>query len=256
MLVATLAIAGIPPLAGFFSKDEILASAFGAGHPIIWIAGLIGAVLTAFYMFRLYLLAFRGPSHLSHETEHHLHESPPSMIIPLVVLAILTVVGGFVGLPMQQGGHVLARWLAPVFAGGTAHEAELPASTEWLLIAISVAAGLIGIGLAVQLYSRRPDVAGALRERWAGAHRALSEKYWIDELYDRIVVRPVYGFAMWAWRFWDQVIVDGIVNGVGYTLEGASALLRLFQTGFVGTYALFFTLGVAALLLHLLRHHP
>jgi len=151
MLVATLAIAGIPPLAGFFSKDEILASAFGAGHPIIWIAGLIGAVLTAFYMFRLYLLAFRGPSHLSHETEHHLHESPPSMIIPLVVLAILTVVGGFVGLPMQQGGHVLARWLAPVFAGGTAPEAELPASTEWLLIAISIAAGTLSIGIAVQL---------------------------------------------------------------------------------------------------------
>jgi NADH-quinone oxidoreductase subunit L len=258
MLVATLAIAGIPPFAGFFSKDEILSSAFSSGHRLVWIAGLIGAVITAFYMTRLYLLAFRGTSRLTHEAEHHLHESPPTMIAPLVVLAALSVVGGLVGPPMQQGGHAFTRWLAPVFGGeGAGHVAhELPAGTEWLLIAISVAAALTGILVAFQLYLTSPESATRLRERWAGLYRAILNKYWIDELYDRIAVRPVHGLAVWFWKFWDVVIVDGLVNGIGYTLEGASALMRLFQTGFVGTYALFFTLGVAALLLHFLRRVP
>jgi len=256
MLVATLAIAGIPPFAGFFSKDEILASAFGTGHPVVWLAGLVGAILTAFYMTRLYVLAFRGPSRLTHEAEHHLHESPPSMIAPLVVLAILSVVGGLVGPPLQEGGHAFARWLAPVFepAGGHAAAHELPASTEWMLIAISVAAAVAGILVAFVMYLRSPGTATRLRESLSGVHRALLHKYWVDELYDAVVVRPVRALATWFWRFWDVVVVDGIVNGVGWTLEGVSALLRLFQTGFVGTYALFFTLGVAALLLHFLRH--
>ncbi len=256
MLVATLAIAGIPPFAGFFSKDEILSSAFAAGDRVVWLVGLIGAVLTAFYMFRLYLLAFRGPSRLTHEAEHHLHESPPSMIAPLVVLAVLSVVGGLVGPPMIEGGHPFARWLAPVFGGERAHAHHLPESTEWMLIVVSVVAALAGIAVAFQLYLRTPGAATRLREQWSGVHRALLNKYWIDELYERLAVRPIYHLSLWFWRFWDRVIVDGMVNGVGYTLEGASALLRMFQTGFVGTYALFFTLGVAALLFHLLRHHP
>ena len=126
MLVATLAIAGLPPLSGFFSKDEILAAAFATGHIVVWIVGLIGAALTAFYMFRLYLLCFRGESRLTHEAEHHLHESPPIMIAPLVVLAVLSIVGGWVGLPFQEGGHAFARWLAPVFAAGAAGAGEPP----------------------------------------------------------------------------------------------------------------------------------
>jgi NADH-quinone oxidoreductase subunit L len=257
MLVGTLAIAGVPPLAGFFSKDEILSSAFAGGHRIVWLVGLIGAVITAYYMTRLYVLAFRGPSRLTHEAEHHLHESPPSMIVPLVVLAALSAVGGLVGMPFQPEGHAFARWLAPVFAahGGASHAAhELPASTEWLLIAVSVMAALVGILAALQLYLRTPGAVTALRERWALIYNALVNKYWIDELYDALFVRPVYRLAVWFWKFWDVVVVDGLVNGIGYTFEGFSALLRLFQTGFVGTYALFFTLGVAVLLLHLLRH--
>src|SRR5205814_8764911 len=121
------AIAGIPPFAGFFSKDEILDSAFGAGARGVWLAGLVGAGLTAFYMTRLYALTFRGPSRLTHEAEHHLHESPPSMVVPLVVLAVLSVFGGLVGPPFMGGGHPFARWLAPVFASpehgaGAVHE--------------------------------------------------------------------------------------------------------------------------------------
>ncbi len=259
MLVATLAIAGIPPFAGFFSKDEILYHAFATGNYAVWIVGVIVAALTAFYMFRLYILAFRGTSRLSHEAEHHLHESPPSMIVPLAILAVLSTVGGWVGPPMQQGGHAFERWLRPVFAtagpgGEPAH--EVGRGAEWALMALSVGVALAGILIAFRLFGRGPEGAAGFRARFAGLARAVANKYWIDELYDRIAVRPLVALARWFWRFWDQVIVDGIVNGVGYTVEGVSALLRLFQTGFVGTYALFFTIGVVALLYHLLRSHP
>ena len=256
VLIATLAIAGVPPLAGFFSKDEILSSAFASGHPFIWVTGLLGAVLTAFYMFRLYILCFRGPSRVSHEAEHHLHESPPSMIAPLVALAVLSVVGGWVGLPFQAGGHAFERWLAPVFEGGPALKAHaaLHPGIEWLLIEVSIGAALLGIGMAFRVYLLRPGNATALAQRFAGVRELLANKYKVDEFYDAGVVRPLAAGANWLWKFWDETIVDGAVNAVGYIFEGGSAVLRLFQTGFVGTYALFLVLGVAALLLHVLRH--
>ena len=257
MLVATIAIAGIPPFAGFFSKDEILGASFASGHVGVWLVGVVGAVITAFYMFRLYILCFRGSSRLTHEAEHHLHESPPSMIVPLVVLALLSFVGGWVGPPMIPGGHPLERWLRPVFESGESHggaHAALPPSTEWMLIVVSVLAGLAGIGIALRLYLRQPDVATRLSERFARVRTLLLNKYWVDEIYNELVVAPVRRFSDWLWRFWDTRIVDGTVNGIGYVLEGSSAVLRLFQTGFVGTYALFIALGVAALLLHFLRH--
>jgi len=257
MLVACIAIAGIPPFAGFFSKDEILHAAFASGHYGVWVAGVAGAFLTAFYMFRLYVLAFLGPSRLSHEAEHHLHESPPSMIAPLVVLAALSVVGGLVGPPMIEGGNPFQRWLAPVFehGGHGGHDAHHAVSrtTEILLILLSVAVAAAGIALAFRAYLQTPALATSLRERFAGAHRLLLNKWWVDELYDAVAVRPVMAIANAFWRFWDTKVVDGTVNGVAATLEGASAILRLFQTGFVGTYALFLTLGVVALLLHILR---
>jgi NADH-quinone oxidoreductase subunit L len=256
VLIATLAIAGVPPLAGFFSKDEILSSAFASGHLLIWFTGLTGAVLTAFYMFRLYILCFRGPSRLSHEAEHHLHESPPSMIAPLVTLAVLSVIGGWVGLPFQAGGHAFERWLAPVFEGGPVQLAHSPLSPgiEWILIEVSVGAALLGIAMAFRLYLRNPQNATALAERFSGVREVLANKYRVDEFYDAGIVRPLAWGANWLWKFWDETIVDGTVNAVGYLFEGASAVLRLFQTGFVGTYALFLVLGVAALLLHVLRH--
>jgi NADH-quinone oxidoreductase subunit L len=210
-------------------------------------------------MFRLYLLTFRGQPRLAREAEHHLHESPPAMIVPLFALAVLSVVGGLVGPPLREGGHPFARWLAPVFASGghggaQAGGHEVSVATEWMLIALSVLVAAAGIAFAFRAYLWSPATATRLRERLAGAHRTLLHKYWVDELYDAAVVRPVYEAARGFWRFWDTRVVDGIVNGVGYAFEGASAILRLFQTGFVGTYALFFTLGVAALLLHFLRH--
>ena len=264
MLIATIAIAGIPPFAGFFSKDEILHAAFASGHYGVWVAGLLGAFLTAFYMFRLYFLAFRGPSRLTHEAEHHLHESPPTMIIPLVVLAALSVVGGWVGLPFQRGGHAFERWLQPVFEpdaiaaalGETAHRATTHAvspMTEWILIELSVGVALAGIVFAFRAYLRDPALATRLQQRLAGLHRLLLDKYGVDEFYDRAIVAPIHRASERLWRFWDEKVVDGAVNGVGYLFEGASALLRLLQTGFVGTYALFIAVGAAALILHFLR---
>ena len=255
MLVATLAIAGIPPFAGFFSKDEILSSAFASGHIGVWLFGLVGALLTAFYMFRLYLLTFRGESRLTHEAAHHLHESPRTMIVPLVVLAALSAVGGFVGMPFQSGGHAFERWLKPVFEheGAPAVPALAPA-TEWILILASVAVAVAGIFAAFRIYLRQPSLGAVLRERWSGFYNVVFHKYWVDELYDAIAVNPVFLLAQRLWRFWDVKVVDGAVNGVAYLFEGVSAGLRLLQTGTVGTYALFFTVGVVALFWHFLRH--
>ena len=255
MAVATLAITGVPFFAGFFSKDEILSAAYASGHRGIWLVGIVGAALTAFYMTRLYVLTFRGESRLSHAAEHHLHESPPAMIAPLVVLAVLSLVGGYVGLPFQEGGHALERWLRPVLESGEAgvvHH-EISQGTEWALILVSVGVALFGIFMALRTYLWRPATATALRARLEGVHRLLENKYWVDEFYDTTVVRPIVGVSEWLWRVWDVRVVDGLVNGTGHFLEGTSAVLKLVQTGFVGTYALFITLGVIALFLHFLR---
>ncbi len=292
MLIATIAIAGIPPFAGFFSKDEILAQAFATGHYGIWVAGVLGAVLTAFYMFRLYILTFRGAprfeepaaeslhgahvaaeraAHAAHAHGHdarakdHGHdpghggpvkESPWSMTLPLAILAVLSMVGGFVGMPFQQGGHLLERWLRPVMEGGGVEPVaarELSHAAEWSLMGISVAVAAFGIAMAFLAYLNRPGIATALRRRFAGLHDTLENKYYVDEFYAAAFVRPIHRGSIALWKFWDETIVDGTVNGVGQAVEVASGILRLFQTGYVGTYALFLALGVLALLLHFLR---
>jgi NADH-quinone oxidoreductase subunit L len=284
MLIATIAIAGIPPFAGFFSKDEILHMAFATGHYGIWAAGVLGAVLTAFYMFRLYILTFRGAprfeehaadalhgAHVAAEHAAHghdagghgdhghggpVHESPWTMTLPLAILAVLSMIGGFVGLPFQQGGHLLEQWLRPVMEGGGVEPVvvrEMSRSGEWGLIGVSVAVAAFGIAMAFLAYLSRPEIATGLRRRFAGLHDTLENKYYVDEFYRAAFVRPVYRGAIALWTFWDETIVDGTVNGVGQVVEVASGILRLFQTGYVGTYALFLALGVLALLLHFLR---
>jgi NADH-quinone oxidoreductase subunit L len=282
MLIATIAIAGIPPFAGFFSKDEILAHAFASGHYGVWIAGVLGAVLTAFYMFRLYILTFQGKprfeehaavaahGHDAHAKDDHghasgddhghhggpVHESPWQMTLPLGILAVLSVVGGFVGMPFQQGGHFLERWLKPVLEGGGVPPVamhEMSAAGEWGLIALSVGVAAFGIFMAFRAYLQNPAMATGLATRFSGLQNALIHKYWVDEFYEAIAINPIYQGSVRLWRFWDEKVVDGTVNGIAYVIEGGSAILRLFQTGYVGTYALFITLGVLALFLHFLR---
>ncbi|HKQ20327.1 MAG TPA: NADH-quinone oxidoreductase subunit L, partial [Candidatus Eisenbacteria bacterium] len=224
MLVGTLAIAGVFPLAGFFSKDEILWNAFSStnGGPLagklLWAAGLIGAFLTAFYMFRLYFMTFHGASRVTAEAKHHLHESPGSMTNPLLLLAVLSAIGGFVQVPLLEGGQRLGAWLAPVFAdaarihghGGEAHAAHNP-GLEIALMAISLLVALAGIFVAHRLYVADPAAPKRLADRVAAFYRTLFNKYWIDEIYDARVVQPIRRGSERLWHGFDAAVIDGAV---------------------------------------------
>jgi NADH-quinone oxidoreductase subunit L len=246
MLVATVAISGLPPFSGFFSKDEILAGAYFAGKPVIFALLLIGSALTTFYMWRLVLLAFHGRSRVDHEVAHHVHESPSVMTIPLVILAVLAAGAGVWGLPGQHG-TALSRFLAPVLAGdhaaGAGHHGP-----SWALMVTSVVASLAGLAVAWQLYLRgRVDVA-KIGVPQSGLHRLLLNKYYVDELYDRVFVRPLFALSRWCAEAFDARVIDGAVNGVAAVIARAAAGLRRYQTGFVMNYALSMLVGVVALL--------
>ncbi len=258
MLIATLAIAGIFPFAGFFSKDEALWYAWQTRGPLLWGAGVLGASVTAFYMFRLYFLTFHGPSRLTEEAKHHLHESPRSMIVPLLVLAVLSAVGGFVQVPLIPGWQRLEGFLEPVFADiarvagdpATAahglrvgHAAESPA-LEIALMMISLAVSLTGVFVAYRFYVADPALPGRLAERARGVYRLLFNKYWIDEIYNARIVQPIVRGSVQLWQRFDAAVIDGAVNGIGRKIEEGAALLRLAQTGYVQVYALIFTLGM------------
>jgi NADH-quinone oxidoreductase subunit L len=246
MLVATVAIAGLPPFSGFFSKDEILAGAFFAGKPAIFALGLVGAALTAFYMGRLLFLTFLGRSRVDHEVAHHVHESPPVMTVPLAILAVLAAGAGAWGLPGAHGSAI-GRFLAPVLAGG--HEAEAARhGPAWALMAVSVAAALAGLLVAWEMYVRgRADLAKVGVPQNA-IHRLLLNKYYVDELYDRAIVQPIFALSRWCAEVFDAGVIDGAVNGVATVVERAARRLRRYQTGFVMNYALSMLVGVVALL--------
>jgi NADH-quinone oxidoreductase subunit L len=247
MLVATVAIAGLPPFAGFFSKDEILAGAFFAGKPAIFVLGLVGSALTAFYMWRLVFLAFLGRSRAGHAPGHHVHESPPVMTIPLVILAVLAASAGVWGLPGEHG-TAIGRFLAPVLAGAHGAGAGAHAGPAWALMAVSVAAALAGLGVAWQFYVRGRVDPAKVGVPQNALHRLLLGKYYVDELYDRLIVRPLLALARWCAEAFDPGVLDGAVNGVAAVVGRASGWLRRHQTGFVMNYALSMLVGVVALL--------
>jgi NADH-quinone oxidoreductase subunit L len=256
MLIGTLAIAGIFPLSGFFSKDEILWNAWRV-NPGLWAVGVIGAFLTAFYMFRLYYMTFHGPMRVSEEAKHHLHESPTSMTLPLMILALLAAVGGLINIPLLAGGQKFDAWLEPVFAdlarvmGPTAH-AEAAAAhqpgMEITFMAISLMVALAGIFLARRFYVTDPTLPRRLAESARGLYRTLWEKYRVDELYDRTVVQPIVRGSERLWHGFDAAVIDGAVNGVGKQIERGAMLLRAAQTGYVQFYALVITLGLVVVL--------
>ncbi|MDX2154715.1 MAG: NADH-quinone oxidoreductase subunit L [Bryobacteraceae bacterium] len=280
MFIASLAIAGIPGLAGFFSKDEILWQAWSSplGSKVIFSVGLLTAFMTAFYMWRLMFMTFYGQPRMDEKTWHHVHESPASMTVPLSVLALLSILGGWIGVPklwsmFGEGFRAFEHWLAPVFAthgAEAAHEAaHHDTSIEWLLMGLSVAIGIGGILLARYLYLLKPSAipnAPAL-------HKVLYNKWYVDELYDflfvngmakgggtalarfdqRVVDGGVNG-AGWLTRFtstlsvwWDSWIIDGFVRLSAFTVKILSYPMRLAHTGLVQSYALVFMLGVAAI---------
>ena len=251
MLVAALAISGIFPLAGFFSKDEILWAAWAGGHPAVWILGLLTAGLTALYMFRLIFLAFFGEPR--HAEGVHPHESPRSMTGPLVALALLSAAGGFIGLPAWLGANRFARFLEPSLS--LVHRGEAPHfshALEFAFAALSVAVALAGIFAAHRIYLARPGAAGRIAARWGAIHRLLRDRYRFDEFYDRAVVRPVLGLSeRTLWRRVDVGGIDRAVNGAGASIVSLGTVLRGMQNGLIRSYAAWIVAGMAAVLLYL-----
>ncbi|GIW43456.1 MAG: NADH-quinone oxidoreductase subunit L [Candidatus Binatia bacterium] len=246
-LVGTLAIAGVPGLAGFFSKDMILARAF-AHSPALWGLGVLGATLTAFYMFRLFFLVFWGECRADAHTRAHIHESPRSMTVPLLALAVLSVVGGYVGLPdFLAWGDRFGAFLAPVLSAAAHGEHHGELGLELMLMAVSVLAAVVGIGVAYRFYVQVPELPEQVARQFRAVYRLLWNKYYVDELYEAVFVRPVVQLAHALWRQFDVAVIDGAVNGAGDAAEEGGRWLRRWQTGNVQHYAL--SLLVGALLL-------
>jgi len=254
MWIATLAIAGIPPLAGFFSKDEILGAAFarGAAQPawfVFWGMGLAAALLTAFYMTRLMLYTFHGPNRTGDREREQLHEAPPLMTAPLVVLGVLTLLGGALNIPLLFGGGArLEHWLAPVTDVAVAPAAEASPATERALVVSAVLVAVLGLVAALRLLKPETLVPARLAPPERGLGRLLWNKWYVDELYDAIVVRPV----MWLsrevlWKVVDVRVVDGLlVNGTAAASRAVGWVGSRLQTGEVGVYVVLFVVGVIA----------
>jgi NADH-quinone oxidoreductase subunit L len=256
-VVATLALAGIPPLAGFFSKDAILTGVFAAHHTVLFGIGLVTAGLTGFYMVRLVALTFAGDFPGNPEEAAHVHEAPPTMTLPLIVLAFLSAIAGFVGLPevFGEGANRVAMFLEPIFpriglaaAEPPAH--SLPAATEWLLMGASVAVAVVGIRLAWNWYAKKAgEPAARLAASFPTLYRLVAEKFRIDELYDVLFVRPFVRLSRVLWKVVDVLIIDGVLNAGAFLVELVGDVLRFLQTGNVRNYALTFLIGIVALLL-------
>ncbi len=273
-LVASIAIAGIPPLAGFFSKDAILGHAFEY-NKFLWLIGFITAGMTAFYMFRLVNMTFFGQSRVDHEVEHHIHESPSSMTVPLMILAVLATIGGWVGWPESLGGSDrFTKFLEPVMAKHAEEGAEAAAassaSMEYLLMLLSVLIACGGIWLAYRWYIQRPEVPEKIAAASPFLYKLLYNKYYVDQLYDAMFVNRMKDLALtlgafdvnfinglgvdgsgWLTRItssisgvWDSWIVDGLVNLAARIVWLFSWPVRMLQTGRVSRYALFMLLGV------------
>ena len=260
-LVGSLALAGIPVFAGFFSKDEILAAAAASGMPLHWLfwgVGWITAGLTAFYMFRAVYLTFDGKFRGTHEQEHHLHESPPVMTVPLVILAIGAMVAGWIELPLLRGADWFHQFLAPLLAGvqgATPAERELGFGTELLLILLSVGLAVAGILLARSLYGGDGGAERGLafEQRFPTLHRLLANKWYVDELYDAVVVRPLHGLSWVFYRVVDALVIDGSVRAGAAVTRAGGDLGSLTTTGNVRNYALYFFVGVIVLFWWLVR---
>lgn len=270
MLMATIAIAGIPPFAGFFSKDEILWKAFNYPYyptmgKIIWFMGTLGAAITAFYMFRLIFMTFHGEFRGTEEQKHHLHESPYVMTIPLMILAALSFTGGWLGIsPLighALGGvpNVLEHFLEPVFEHSGEILERIPGpeyghGVEIALMTTSVVVALIGFCFAYNIYMRKyPELPAKLKERYAMYYDLIYNKYYIDEIYFRVFVYPLYYLAIFLWKIIDVLIIDGIgVNGPAWLTQRGSYIFSRVHNGHLQTYGAFMLLGLVGILWYFL----
>lgn len=256
--IATLAITGIPGLSGFFSKDEILWSAYANGGFVFWLIGAITAMLTAFYMFRLVSLTFYGTERFDHHHVHP-HESPSLMTVPLMILALLSVVGGYIGIPKVfsgEHGNLFESWLEPIYAPAQAKLATFGSHThleEILLMALSVAAALSAIYFALHVYTKKPAIAENVSSRFKGIYNLLLNKYFVDEIYEAGVVQPIQkGSDLFLWKIFDIKIIDGLVNGLAVLVQSGSGIIRKIQNGVTQSYALIMMAGIAVVLLWLI----
>jgi len=275
-VIASVAIAGVPLLSGFFSKDEILFETFVEGHQVLWAMGILTSLLTATYMFRLVHLTFHGEerfgAHGAHGAHGAPHDAPWPMATALVVLALGSILAGYVGVPHALGGHNnLGAWLTPVFnatncgqpvttgaLAGMAIEECQPveerdpaehAGLELTLMAVSSLVALAGIGLATYLWVKHKEIPARLAAQYPGVHRLLLNKYYVDEVYDATIIQPIKVVSTEGlWRGFDVKVVDGAVNGAGYFVSGLSVVLRLLQNGSVKTYAASMFVGAVAVL--------
>ena len=255
MLVGVLAIAGIPGLSGFFSKDEILWAAFSRheGFSWLWLVGIVTAGITAFYMFRLFFRTFYGEA--AWQGSHQPHESPTVMTIPLVLLAFLSILGGYVGIPEALGGiNQFHHFLEPVLAGypGAGAAAHQPLQElELLLMGVSTVVVLGGVYYAYRIYVRQPTLADDLAQRLGFLHRLSFNKYFVDEAYHLLIVRPFQALAEGLWKLFDIQVVDGVVNGSGHAIARISGVVRRVQSGLIQHYASIILLGVIFILMYL-----
>ncbi|MCJ7580687.1 MAG: NADH-quinone oxidoreductase subunit L [Candidatus Aminicenantes bacterium] len=247
-LIGAIAIAGVPFLSGFFSKDAILTSAFASGKYFIWALGICGAILTAFYMFRLVFLTFHGQERIEPETKKHLHESPPSMTIPLMILAFFSIVAGYVGLPVVFGKNLdkFGKFLEPVIH--QSHEAHLSLGTEWGLIAISVVVAFAGIIIAGIFYLKKTEIPYNLVKRFPFVYKLLYNKYYVDEFYNATIVNPMVKGSEFVYKHFDLGIIDATVNNAGNITNFSGKILSYLQTGLIKDYALIFLLGATILI--------
>ena len=247
MLIGTIAIAGLPPFSGFFSKDEILAHVY-MHDKVMWAIAVFGAFLTAFYMFRMLFLTFFGKYRGTHHAEEKIHESPKSMTIPLIVLAVLSAIGGMIGIPETLGGnHWLSHWLAPVIK----HTAEAPDhATEYALMAVSVVGVLVSIAFAYVKYIKQNHVPIPDEGKRSALANLSYNKFYFDEIYDLLIRKPLDALSTFFYKIIDNKIVDGIVNGLGWSTSEASKGLRLVQSGNVGFYIFMMVVGIISLLLY------
>jgi NADH-quinone oxidoreductase subunit L len=284
-LIATLAICGIFPFAGFFSKDEILGRAIDR-YFFLWAIGFITAGMTAFYMFRLFFLAFSGYTRADEQVEKHIHESPPSMTVPLMILAGLSIVGGWIGWPGSLGGeNRFERFLEPVLAGamsetGAIKIAHHGLAKEIFLMVLSLSIAVAGIWLAYEFYRSKRIAPELLAEKWPRAYQLLLHKYYVDEIYDALIVNRVkdlstlFGLfdakvidgmgvdgAGWLARFgsrvsmwWDKWVIDGLLNFSAKFLQLLSFPVRLLQSGMFSSYAMVILIGLVVLLAYYGHH--
>ena len=252
-LIGTIAISGLPPFAGFFSKDEILAHVF-EHNKLMWALALIGSFMTAFYMFRLFFLTFTGKFRGTKEQEEHLHESPSSMTIPLLVLAGLSVIGGFIGFPeIFHLPHALADFLSPLYDGSRAVNPEfgqihLSHSAEWILMGISVILAAIALGVAWFIYVKKGTLP-AEPPQLGGIKKVLADKYYLDEAYQTAFVKPTEKASQFFYRAVDKKLIDGVVEGTGSLTALLNKYSTKLQAGSTGFYILVMSIAVAAILI-------